>query len=79
LRLEYFYKINVIADLSAASSNLTLNRIFCLIDYGQRRYHADASEWLILSRTDPTPELKAAFEELLAAATLRNRAVYVRP
>jgi transmembrane sensor len=38
---------------------------------------AEASEWLIRLETDPTPELKAAFEEWLAADP-RNRAAYVR-
>jgi transmembrane sensor len=38
---------------------------------------AEASEWLIRLETDPAPELKAAFEEWLAADP-RNRAVYVR-
>jgi len=38
---------------------------------------AEASEWLIRLETDPTPELKATFEEWLAADP-RNRAAYVR-
>jgi transmembrane sensor len=38
---------------------------------------AEASQWLIRLETDPTPELKAAFEEWLAADA-RNRAAYVR-
>ena len=38
---------------------------------------AEASQWLIRLETDPTPELKAAFDEWLAADA-RNRAAYVR-
>ncbi len=38
---------------------------------------AEASEWLIRLETDPTPELKAAFDEWLATDA-RNRAAYLR-
>src|SRR4051794_13921800 len=38
---------------------------------------AEASEWLIRLETDATPELKAAFDEWLAADA-RNRAAFVR-